>query len=419
MTRPRTSSRRHAPSGVLDGPVVAVELWPSLRVQAAWWAEPALRSSSVVIAAPSGQIVAASVEALACGVTPGHTTTQARLGCPSVQTRSPDLFVMHELWRCVLTALLTVSPTVEDSGDADGLAYLDVRGLERLWGDDAAVAQRAIQAVAGAGLYARAGVGPTRVIARALARRMGEDGPRALQGDDAVRFLHQLPLDDPAFALDPHLLDDLSALGIRRAGDLAALSRDAVALRLGARAVVAWQRASAAPEPPLTAWSPPMHITRDHTIDGGASDDRLLVERLVTVLCEAAGTQLVTQGKAVCQLVLALLCESDRPLMRTLHLSPAAQTTAQVIAAGQELWRMMQPPAAVERVRLTATGLVPALPVQPGLFTETAPPALAEQQARLRRVLTAYTAEFGDDQVRRIRRHPRRPGCWLIEDHAP
>src|SRR5207302_4143148 len=117
-------------------------------------------------------------------------------------------------------ALSAISPVVEAAASAAGLAYLDARGLERLWGARAAGARKALQALAARDVAARAGAGPTRVVALALARRMGAEGPRALAEPEARAFLHALPIDDPALGLSPVTATALRELGLTTAGAL-------------------------------------------------------------------------------------------------------------------------------------------------------------------------------------------------------
>ncbi len=234
MAAPARSSRRpHARTagivrrdeGPTVGPLVAVEIHPEPLLQAAWRARPALRGTPLVVAlASGGRVVAVCPLATGTGVVRGQSVAQARLRCPTLVVVPPDPLAAALLYAEMLHALAAFSPIVEAAdADADaGVAYLDTHGLAALWGmdpvrwDGGVVARAIVRALATRGIDARAGAGPTRVVARALARRMDAGEPHALGGDAAMAFLRALPLDDPALGLTPASIAALRDSGSRR-----------------------------------------------------------------------------------------------------------------------------------------------------------------------------------------------------------
>jgi nucleotidyltransferase/DNA polymerase involved in DNA repair len=308
-------SAEPASSPVPAGVIVAVLLNPPLPVQAAWHAAPATRGVPLVVGAAGGPVLATCPQAAMRGVAAGQSAAQARLRCPDLRVAPPDHVAASLLWDTLLDALAGVSPLVEAADGESGLAYLDARGLDLLWGDGAAVARQALRVLAAHGLVARAGVGPTRTVALALARRMTDDGPRLLTRTDARPFLRALPLHDPALGLPPATVAALADLGIRCAWNLADLPRDALALRVDAPVMAAWERVTRLDAPPLRPWAAPETFAVAYRPEGGLAD-RTMLERLLGELAVGLAARLAGRGRTAGTLTLALSCDDGAVLAR-------------------------------------------------------------------------------------------------------
>ncbi len=147
--------------------------------------EPELVREALVVTEGNGnaaRVVAATRLARGAGIKPGLTLPQARALCPKLVARPRD----EECERAAQEALLEVaesfSPRVEDA--REGVAYLDVEGLERhLQGS---IARAGAGALPGRrrGQGGPAGAGGDRVE---QARGAGRGGPPGLAGDRARR----------------------------------------------------------------------------------------------------------------------------------------------------------------------------------------------------------------------------------------
>ena len=423
MRAARTGRAQPArPTGHLVGPIIAVQPWPPLLVQAAWWADPATRRVPLAVVAEGGAILAASVDALEQGVVAGQTLPQARLRCPMLVTVPPERAVAAELWHHALTALLTLSPVVEAAAHDGAIAYLDGRGLDLLWGDTRAVARKALHALAAGDLTARAGAGPSRAVASALARRMDASGPQVLPAEESRAFLAALPLSDPLFALDDSLRDDLHSLGLATARQLAALSHDDVATRFGPAVSAAWATARGADEPPLRAWAPSERIVAQRALEGAVAD-RTIVDAALAPLCEDLDARLRAAGRATELLSLQLTCEDAPPTLRCLHPVAPLQGSAALTLAAHALWAQMQPPAPVVAFTLTATRLCRATAHQETLFGPDGDAAAegpaSARAARLAQILQTHSAQFGAGRVRRPRHDPLDSEGWTWSEHEP
>src|SRR5262245_24464360 len=143
-------------------------LWvPFFAAAAAERCEPALAEQALAVvrgAPPVTRVVEANAAAREACVRPGMTESEARARCPNLLTRGLCAERVAAAQHALLEAALAVSPRVEDT--APGLVHLDVEGLRRLFGDDAAIAERLVRQARAVGLPARAGVASSRTVAR-------------------------------------------------------------------------------------------------------------------------------------------------------------------------------------------------------------------------------------------------------------
>jgi nucleotidyltransferase/DNA polymerase involved in DNA repair len=392
--------------------VVAIALVPSLEVQAAWWSDPTLRQVPLSIAPSGGLLLAVCPRAATSGCAAGQTPGQARLCCPELRLRPPDSLAAHLIWQTVLAALTTVSPVVEAADPEDGVAYLAASGLERLWGDAAEVAARALTVLARQGVQALAGAGPTRTVALALAHRTQQGGPRALTGDDARAVLTALPLDDPALGVPPAATAALAEVGIASAGALARLPPAALALRIGPEVVAAWQRARGEAEPPLRPWQEPAALMVVEQCDDGLEDGEQL-GALIDALAGRLAIALAARGQAAGLLTLGLGGDDGRRSVRQAqHALPLVEHDP-LVRAARRLLAEIRPSAPVVEVWLRAEALcVPPVDAV-GLW---AAPGPAERASRLASTLSAHARRYQDAQLRYLRRDPLAPEGWRWDE---
>jgi len=405
-------SRRPAPAVApprLPSPLslVAVVLAPPPPVQAVWWTVPGSRTTPLAVAAPSGPVLAACPLAVAAGVAAGHSAAQARLRLPAVRIVPPDRAAAALLWEETLRALATVSPVVEAADPAGGVAYLDARGLDGVWGDAAAVARQALHALAGEGIGARAGVGPGRLAAQAMAWDMPASGPRTLEGDAARQAVDALPIDTPVLGLSARATLRLREVGVTTAGTLGRLPAAAVGLRFGAEGQEAWERVTGRPEPPLRPWSPPetlMVVRRDD--DGGT--DALALQGLVVAMGADLATGLAAGGQAAALLTLRLTCADGGRLVRSRERHPPLQASETMTATARDLLAALRPGAPVTEVALTAGDLCVPPTHQQGLWDD----GRGRPAARLTTVLAAHERRYGRGGLQRLQRDPTATDGW-------
>jgi len=216
--------------------------------------EPALSERPLAIVAgapPATRVVEANWAARERGVLPGLTDAEARARCLGLVRRPLCDEVTASARHALLEACLGVSPRVEDAGA--GLVHVDIAGLGRLIGPDAAVGERLLRAARAVGLEARVGIAVSRAAAR-VAARIGArvnvvppGGERAVLGPAALAELE----------LPEELAQTFARWGLTTLGELAALPRAGVAARLGAPGLAAHDLACGQDREPFRAWAPP------------------------------------------------------------------------------------------------------------------------------------------------------------------
>jgi len=151
----------------------------------------------------------------------------------------------------LLEIALRHSPSVEDGGP--GIVYLDLGGLERLWGGEREIAARLHSAACERGAAVRVGVAGSRAGAR-FAARAGGDVTIVPPGLDA-RWLGPAPL--ALLGLGPEMAARLGRWGIRTLGELADLPSRGLAERLGGEGPRLQRLARGEDATPLRLWTPP------------------------------------------------------------------------------------------------------------------------------------------------------------------
>ena len=152
----------------------------------------------------------------------------------------------------LLEIALRHSPSVEDGGP--GIVYLDLGGLERLWGGEEEIARRLHSAARERGAVVRVGVAGSRAGAR-FAARAGGDVTIVPPGLDA-RWLSPAPL--ALLGLGPEMAARLGRWGIRTLGELADLPSRGLAERLGGEGPRLQRLARGEDATPLRLWTPPL-----------------------------------------------------------------------------------------------------------------------------------------------------------------
>lgn len=167
----------------------------------------------------------------------GMTLEEALARCPYAAILEADEPAYQEIWGQMLDALENRSPIVED---ADlGIAYVDLHGLEPLYGTEAALTKVLINAFP-SGYRARIGVAEGKFTAYIAALR-AEPGSAFRAPRDAAAFLSQLPILRLPAAWETKAR--LLGFGLETIGSVARLPLDAMQGEFGKEGAWLWHLA--------------------------------------------------------------------------------------------------------------------------------------------------------------------------------
>ncbi len=207
---------------------------------------PALRDQAALIIGESGaQKVVCDRSPQAHDTVVGMPLDLALARCPQAAIVEADMPAYRETWERVLDGLEQRSPIVQDT--ELGLAYVDLRGLERLYGNQAKLLKAVLDA-APPGYRPRVGVGEGKFLAYAAA--LHAEPSRAVRvPEDAASYLAPLPVVrlPASWKVKERLMD----FGLLVIGDVAQLPLDAIQGQFGREGARLWRLANGRDDEPV------------------------------------------------------------------------------------------------------------------------------------------------------------------------
>jgi protein ImuB len=335
----------------------------------------------------------ANAAAATFGVVAGMRVGEALARCPRLRLVTADPGAVADAGEALLQRLEERGAAVESL--APGRALFCADGLVRLHGG----LHRLLSATGSSlGAGGRTGAGPGRFIAQAAALRARPGHPRQVETGAAASFLAPMPV--ARLPLDAATADTLHALGIRTAGELAALPLPAVADRFGRPGIGAWRLARGEDETYVAPRTPPEPLREAIEFPEPVGDEFTLRGAL-TVLIE----RLVGDPR-----------RAGRP-PRTLAIS------ARLAAGGS--WRrpvtLREPTADPRRLR---DALAPRLVELPGAVEHlgleiTALSSSADRQLSLYRPPAELLRERASEAARQVRAGLGEGHLWRVVEVAP
>src|SRR5262245_22395105 len=351
--------------------------------------EPTLAERPLVVVRgtpPAARVVEANAAARERGVTPAMTEAHARALCPERIRRPFVETSLASAQHALLTAALGVSPRIEDAGPRRG--YVQVGGLGRRVGDDAAVGERLVRLVRDVGLEARVGIADGRTAARVAS--FGATRVTVVPAGRDAASLAPAPLD--RLDLPEAVVTALRRWGIADLGTLAALPRDALAVRLGPPGLRAHDLASGVDAAPFQPWTLPPFWEEAQGLDWEVHDLGALGVVLEVVLTRLAA-RLAAVHLAADEIGVRLGLVSGAHHERTVALAHPTRDVDLMLALLRLDLERRPPPSPVIDVALSVRPVV-ARAGQGGLWQ---PPAMAERD--LAALLARLVRLVGPDNV--------------------
>ena len=369
----------------------------------------------------AGVVLDASPAALAMGVRRGMALGSAHRLAPEATFLDPDPIASAVAVEAALDRLAAFSPGVAGETDETHPAFgrLDVQldGLERLWGPEPVLVERIRDALAPilpgppragiAGTRFAAVVAASPAVTAAEEAVVGVGGPRpvrtlvAVPPGDELAFLAPLPA--ALLTVDEDVRARLARFGLRRIGQVAAVSRSALVARFGAEGERLHARARGEETDPFRPRRMPERMSLALPVEPPVEDLeplRFLLHRLAATLAD----QLTARGMAAARAHLRLALDVTFAAPGTPVSVDLEQRLPEPTLEAEAIERLLlarlertPPPAPVARLELELAEVAPAAGQQLALFVPQ-----AGRAARLGWQLARLALTFGEDRIRRV-----------------
>lgn len=195
--------------------------------------DPSLRGLPLIIGAPDGRSVvsSASYEARRFGVRSAMPVSQALRLCPTARVVPPDFRRYQAVSQQVMAIFESITPVVEPLSIDE--AFLDVRGVRRLWGSPgeiAALLRRRVREEVG--ITCSVGVAATKHVAKMASTISKPDGMLIVPAARTQEFLDPRPV-SAMWGVGPKAAEALQRRGIRLIRDVRESSPEALERALG------------------------------------------------------------------------------------------------------------------------------------------------------------------------------------------
>ncbi len=189
-------------------------------------------------------------EAAALGVRIGMSLRDVVASCPLTQVISADPVHEEMVSSQIQVNLEQLSPAVEADATERGCWYLDLQGLDRLFGTPEEIAQAILQSVPPQ-LRPRVGIANGKFPARVAAGRAVSGSFRMIAPNATKQTIASEPVSTLPMPIET--IKRLEQLGIATLGLLAELPPSAIAARLGPSGRHAWELANGNDSAPVTS----------------------------------------------------------------------------------------------------------------------------------------------------------------------
>lgn len=382
--------------------MVVCVLLPRFELAVAAGGREALAAAPLALAPEVGReqlIGETSAAAEAHGLRAGLRLGEALAHCPTLRLITPDPAGVADAWEGVVAALESIGAAVET--DRPGMAWFDEHGLRRLHGGSVeSVITATRRALAGSanrvGAGGRVGAAPSRFAALAAAHRARARRPEVAPEKPAglAAYLAPLPVSLlTARAEVAALPEAFERFGIATLGELAKLSRAALADRFGESGLLARDLALGR-DTPLRPRVPTERLQEILELPESALGPQL--ERALGMLIDRVLARPERRGRSVRAVVLSAALVGGGTWRSQLTFREALSDPRRMrLALGGRLTEL---PAPADSLRLRVEAFGPPAGDQRSLLAEPA----TIRRARLREAVRQTRAAAGPDAALRI-----------------
>jgi DNA polymerase-4 len=356
---------------------------------------PELLTRPVIVGGGRRGVVAACCYlARTRGVRSAMPMFQALAACPDAVVIRPDMAKYAREARRIRAMMEALTPLVEPLSIDE--AVLDLAGTEALHrAPAAAVLARFAQDVEReVGVTVSIGLAPNRLLAKLAAERDKPRGFAVIGADEAAAWLAPQPV-SVLPGVGPAMARRLAAAGFTTLGQLAALSAQEAAARLGAEGPILAARARGEDPRPVRPEREPKSLSAETTFERDIAD-RAALEAELWQLCERLARRLREKGRAAAGIGLKLRTAAFATRLRSARLGQPTGLPEVIFAAARPILAKEADGTAFRLIGIAADPLAPAAEADRGDLADPEAPRRAARWA----AIEALRAKFGEDAVR-------------------
>ncbi|MBD8024511.1 DNA polymerase IV [Microbacterium gallinarum] len=357
--------------------------------------DPSLVGKPIIIGAPDSRSVvsSASYEARRFGVRSAMPVGQALRLCPTAIVVPPHFDRYLALSGQVMRIFRDVTPLVEPLSIDE--AFLDVRGVRRLWGSPAMIARELRTRVrAETGLTCSIGVAATKHVAKMASTISKPDGLLVVAEADTAAFLAPRSV-RALWGVGPKAAEALEGRGIRTIGDIIDTPRDVLDRALGpAMGERVWYLARGIDARSVDTERVEKSVGHEETFHEDIADPRILRTELRR-LADRVGARLRSGGWEASTIAIKVRFADFTTISRSQTLPEPTAVGQRIGDAAHELFDAVERHLPVRLIGVRAEKLRAA---------GSAPLALWDDDAEWRRIedaLDGAAAKFGRGAVTR------------------
>ena len=361
---------------------------------------PELQGKPVIVGGTSnrGVVSAASYEARKFGVRSAMPIFEARRKCPHGIFIPVRMARYQEVSRQVMHILEHYSPVIEQVSIDE--AYMDVSGLERLFGPPLELATRMKREVKErTSLTCSVGIAPNKFLAKIASELRKPDGLTVIPPDEAEPFAASLPIEKIP-GVGKKTVDRLKAMGVSRLGHVGDLPEQVLSRAVGkfGRTLLAFARGE--DDSPVVPYSDAKSISNEETLEENSDNPRILRKELLS-LAENVGRRLRESGLAGSTVTLKLKRADFVLITRSLSLSKPTNSTNTLYKAGLRLLDEVELSGKFRLIGIGASKLVRTAEGQEQLELFDEESKKASSWKSVEKAMDNIKKRFGKDAIKR------------------
>ncbi|QKJ19313.1 DNA polymerase IV [Microbacterium hominis] len=375
--------------------------------------DPSLKGKPIVVGAPEGRSVvsSASYEARRFGVRSAMPVGQALRLCPQAVVVEPHFDRYTALSAQVMEIFRSVTPLVEPLSIDE--AFLDVRGVRRLWGSPGVIARDLRRRVRDeTGLACSVGAAATKHVAKMASTASKPDGLLIVPAAATADFLAPRPV-GALWGVGPKASEALEARGIHTVADVLGVPRGVLDRALGpAMGARIWELARGMDAREVHTERVEKSIGHEETFHEDVSDGVVLRAELRR-LADRVGARLRRHGWEAATVAVKVRFSDFSTISRSTTLAEPSAVGQRIGDAALELLDGVERRLPVRLIGVRAERLRPAGSAPASLWDDD------EEWRRLESALDDAYARFGSGTITRAAQLGPRRGGGLSHPQPP